>query len=71
MMNKEQKIIKWQVREWVGKMQRVVADDLTLEEAFSVRKKLKEENPHKDYSIYRSLKRRRKVNEYQIKTFKN
>lgn len=58
---KKQKIIKWQVREWVGKMQRVVADDLTLKEAFSVREKLKEENPRKDYSIYRSPKGRKRV----------
>ena len=42
-------------------MQRVVADDLTLKEAFSVREKLKEENPRKDYSIYRSPKGRKRV----------
>lgn len=58
---KKQKIIKWQVREWTGGMQRVVADNLTLEEAFSVRKKLKEENPRKDYSIYRCPKGRKRV----------
>jgi len=47
----------WQIREWVGGMQKIVIDKLPFKDAWNKRKQLLKDNPNKIYSIYKSLEK--------------